>query len=73
MTMILIDLEALPNIYMATRQELIMALEATPEVDAVPVIRCKDCKHHYKGRCVCWEYISTADDYFCKDEERKEE
>lgn len=38
-----------------------------------PLVRCKDCKHHYKGRCVCWEYISTADDYFCKDGERKEE
>ena len=37
------------------------------------LIRCKDCKHHYESKCECWEYISTDDDYFCKDGERKEE
>lgn len=48
-------------------------IKDSPTVDAVPVIRCKDCKCHYESKCENWEYISTDDDYFCKDGERKEE
>ena len=38
-----------------------------------PLIMCKDCKYHINGECEMWDYISTADDYWCKDGERKEE
>ena len=41
--------------------------------DFVKVIRCKDCKHHVDSdRCEMWDYISTADDYWCKDGEKNE-
>jgi hypothetical protein len=32
-------------------------IEVAPAVDAVPVVRCKDCKHRY--------FISAYDDYYC--------
>ena len=56
-----------------------------PTVDAVPVIRCKDCKHmgdvylvslpwleQKEHRCRYWEHPTTPDDY-CNRAERKEE
>ena len=58
-------------------------IEDAPTVDAVPVIRCKDCKYWYKGKNInyCrrfWDddgepklYRCTADDY-CSGAERKE-
>lgn len=36
------------------------------------LIHCKDCKHHINSECEMWDYISTADDYWCKDGEKKE-
>ena len=51
----------------------------TPTVDAVPVIRCKDCKHceHWyadKGRCFLWHEggIDVFGDGFCNYGERSE-
>ena len=59
--------------------------EMPPTVDAVPVIRCKDCKHmgdvylvslpwleQKEHRCRYWEHPTTPDDY-CSRAERKEE
>ena len=47
-----------------------------PTVDAVPVIRCKDCKWYYRGGATCmyWdgENGMRGDDY-CSQAERKEE
>lgn len=51
----------------------------TPTVDAVPVVRCKDCIHRdpedFKCDCGVKErqgcIFAVADDYFCKDGERK--
>lgn len=48
-----------------------------PSVDAVPVVRCKDCKHRDKYEC---NYISlgdtkcgVTDDWFCADGERRDD
>lgn len=48
---------------------------AAPNVDAVPVVRCKDCKH-YRGvkgneRCGEFEYYFPEDNDFCSCGERK--
>ena len=51
-------------------------LRNLPTVDAVPVIRCKDCKWYYRGGATCmyWdgENGMRGDDY-CSQAERKEE
>ena len=59
-----------------------------PTVDAVPVIRCRECKHRYTENCPMYfhdsywhdgyfDYIdydtdNTEDDYFCLKGEREE-
>ena len=48
-----------------------------PTVDAVEVVRCRDCKKHceYKGNHYCkfWRmYYQDGSDFFCKAGERKE-
>lgn len=55
------------------------ARDEAPTVDAVPVIRCKDCKHWQKSvinynEYVCYwgGYVKQEDD-FCSWGERKEE
>lgn len=51
-------------------------IEAEPTVDAVPVIRCKDCKHKNEyGYCTLYLNFHhlTADMDYCSDAERKEE
>ena len=50
-----------------------------PTVDAVPVVRCKDCKHYQienqhdnEYRCCKDKYMANHDgDWFCADGERK--
>ena len=64
---------------------LLRRINNQPTVDAVPVIRCKDCKHmgdvylvsqpwleQKEHRCRYWEHPTTPDDY-CNRAERKEE
>lgn len=54
-------------------------IEALPTVDAVPVVRCKDCKHCYAEgfvnvRNVCekhYDFCNVDDDWFCADGERR--
>ena len=57
-------------------------------IDAVPVVRCRECKHRYTENCPMYfhdsywhegyeEYVDdytdhTEDDYFCPKGERKE-
>lgn len=55
------------------------ALETLPTVDAVPVIRCKDCKYRdpEDKKCDCghdiiWQ-LPRHDDWYCADAEREEE
>ena len=48
-------------------------IECAPTVDAVPVIRCKDCKHWAKG--LGWCNITDLDvepNFYCAYAERKE-
>lgn len=41
-------------------------------VDAVPVVRCKDCKYFYSECCLKTGFC-VDDDWFCADGERKED
>ena len=46
-------------------------LKAIPTVDAVPVIRCKDCKYHDEGEyfdycCALKTKCSDDAEFFCK-------
>ena len=45
-------------------------LSEAPTVDAVPVVRCKDCKHRFQDS---WcEYVDDDDNFYCARGERKE-
>lgn len=56
--------------------EVIDSLERVPSVEAVPVVRCKDCKIRYTDSCGMfdveaeWEW--TEDNGFCQYGERRE-
>ena len=61
--------------------EIINAIDAVPTIDAVEVVRCKDCKHlvlteegeHNPNDCVCdyWDTDGLTDDDFCSRGERR--
>ena len=41
-----------------------------PTIDAVPVVRCKDCKHRFEDS---WcEYVDDNDNFYCARGERRE-
>ena len=45
-------------------------ISEAPTVDAVPVVRCKDCKHRFQDS---WcEYADDDDNFYCARGERKE-
>ena len=55
------------------------ALDNTPTIDAVEVVRCKDCKYHENERIdmvYCPAVLGVGswveNDWFCKDGERRE-
>ena len=57
------------------------AVAGMPTIDAVPVVRCKDCVHRdpEDKRCDCggheWfvgKIVPVADDFYCADGERKD-
>ena len=84
----LIDADALKFDIMCvygSNPQYIRWLNHAPTVDAVPVVRCKDCKHmgdvylvslpwleQKEHRCRYWEHPTDPDDY-CSRAERKEE
>ena len=46
------------------------ALDDSPTIDAVPVVRCKDCKHRFEDS---WcEYVDDDDNFYCARGKRKE-
>jgi len=47
-------------------------IESEPSIDAVQVIRCKDCKYYKENTLVCGRYGLEDDDY-CSWAERREE
>lgn len=56
--------------------DIVESIIMSPTVDAVPVIRCKDCKHWNANndthRCFVW-CVYTCSDGYCHRAERKEE
>lgn len=46
-------------------------IDKQPTVDAVPVVRCKECKKRYTPWCFAHRHGESEDDFFCKDGERK--
>ena len=53
-------------------------LDRQPTIDAVPVVRCKDCKYNEDGECVCSRmcisacaHFYTYPDDFCSYGERR--
>lgn len=64
----------------ANRKRMSEALNASPAIDAVPVVRCRDCKHaiinenHVNKPLICCltkMVGTTKEDWFCADGERK--
>ena len=53
-------------------------IDMMPTIGAVPVIRCKDCKHYYalnevRGNCSEYNFIEKISLDYCSWAERKEE
>ena len=63
-----------------TREEFVHFLKKQPTVDAVPVVRCRECKYrgtddcifHIKGEPADEELLLKLDNDFCSYGERKE-
>ena len=63
-----------------TRDEFVAFLKKQPTIDAVPVVRCRECKHrgtddcifHIKGEPADEELLLKLDNDFCSYGERKE-
>ena len=64
-----------------TAEDVIMMIKTAPTVDAVPVVRCRDCKHYatadFDGNILCGCTLHSAmvditPDSFCSYGERKE-
>ena len=53
-----------------TALSVLEELDSAPTIDAVPVVRCKDCKYFKTRLC---ENEDNYDDWFCADGERKNE
>ncbi len=59
------------------KEECLREIDEALTIDAVPVIRCKDCKHHDEGEnfIYCWALQTKCPDdpeFFCKYGKRKE-
>lgn len=71
----LIDADAFFNEFSEIRDYEFASQEY--EVDAVPIVRCKECKHRNRYECDRIRLGETkcgvTDDWFCADGERKEE
>ena len=53
-------------------------VDKQPTIEAVPVIRCKDCKHYFpEGHVRCWNirgmHYPVEPDEFCSRAERRED
>ena len=55
---------------MADLTSLRELLEDVPTVDAVEVVRCRDCKHYMTVHCTC-DGCCISDDWYCADGERR--
>lgn len=66
------SMDVLPADYCAGWNGLIGLLEKAPTVDAVPVVRCRDCAHLYGSICAACGLLPRKPDEFCSRGERKE-
>ena len=56
-----------------TREEFVYFLKKQPTINAVTVVRCRDCKHYNEGFCVGYHaHHDIMPDDFCSYGERKE-
>ena len=78
----LIDADVLPKYtgLALSEDEVAMAVEHAPTIDAVPVVRCKDCKHSLKDDLFRTRWCQkpghvkeVKDEFFCADGERKDD
>ena len=59
------------------KENCLAEIDAAPTVDAVPVVRCRECKHmipqSHTRYCTVWNAVNgMGDDGFCNYGERKE-
>lgn len=58
--------------------DVFIAIEDAPTIDAVPVVRCKDCRHRHEYRnseyidCDCTDFYEMDDNDYCCFGERRE-
>ena len=68
---------ALSNYTIAWLESAVDEIKALPFADAVPVVRCKDCKHRYAEDGFCegrgWPMQLVPDDGFCDRGKRSKE
>ena len=56
-----------------TREEFVYFLKKQQTINAVTVVRCRDCKHYNEGFCVGYHaHHDTMPDDFCSYGERKD-
>lgn len=56
-----------------SRELVAQMIESAPSIDAVPVVRCRDCKHYAGEGMYCSQDICVMFDHFyCYYAERKE-
>ena len=70
--------KAAPSSWAAAYEQFLTDIENCPTVDAVPVVRCKDCKHTKTDGmadpaiyCKKWDRWEMPSDFYCKYGERK--
>ena len=52
-------------------RDLLDLICSADTVDAVEVVRCKDCGHYHENVCPIWCYTETKPDDFCSYGERR--
>lgn len=66
---------------LSTFLEAILRVKEAPTVDAVPVVRCGECKYYKQNpyskekhmMCMCWcDWLATDTDDFCSSGERRD-
>lgn len=73
----LIDADAVKNPYEGTSLEwqgvlMLKLIQDAPTINAVPVVRCKDCKWWEEDRKMCGIFPDQKQNGYCHDGERKD-
>lgn len=67
------NVSALYEDAVCAKEDCLTEIDVAPTVDAVPVVRCRECKYHNKPPCpMRLSFNWTEDDAFCSYGERKE-